>query len=427
MADLAKRRVAFAVLAWLKKQSSDEGLDVAMQCLCEHFRIDYEDAQQRAELDLGVNLETMLSEVASRKQLASTSARTSAAAPADTGADEDPSGEKLNEFIAILKQKGYFQGVEEGTPAYQERYEKAKQKFTQRNNPYEGLTADQLKTAGNQKMVSGSYREAVGYYTKAIELDTQNAIYYANRAAAYTHLKEYKKAIIDCERSIALDEKYSKAYSRLGTALFYEGSYAKSVENYAKAVELDPENEGYKADLKAAEEKLKEVEASGGGGAGPLGGNPFDFSNIANVLSNPQFMEMAQNMMKQPQFAQMVSNMASTFGGPGGAGFPGMPPPGQIPDFSQMFGNLAAQQPADGSIPDAVNTPFGQIRREQLEAMQNNPELKENPKIQAIMDDVKANGPLAMMKYMNDPEVMGVMSKLAGQLFGGSAPRDPTP
>ena len=36
------------------------------------------------------------------------------------------------------------------------------------------------------------------------------------RAAAYTHLKEYKKAIIDCEKSVSIDPNYSKAYSRLG-------------------------------------------------------------------------------------------------------------------------------------------------------------------------------------------------------------------
>ena len=65
-----------------------------------------------------------------------------------------------------------------------------------------------------------------------------------NRAAAHTHLKDYKKAIADCESSLRIDANYSKAYSRLGTALFYEGSYQKAVEKYAKAVELDPTNEG---------------------------------------------------------------------------------------------------------------------------------------------------------------------------------------
>ena len=67
--------------------------------------------------------------------------------------------------------------------AWAERYEKAKQKFNARNNPYEGLSADQLKTHGNQKMVSGQYQEAVNYYGKAIEIDGTSSIYYANRAA----------------------------------------------------------------------------------------------------------------------------------------------------------------------------------------------------------------------------------------------------
>ena len=91
--------------------------------------------------------------------------------------------QKLQEFIGILKQKGCFQGVEEDSAAWAERYEKAKQNFNARNNPYEGLSADQLKTHGNQKMVSGQYQEAVNYYGKAIEIDGTSSIYYANRAA----------------------------------------------------------------------------------------------------------------------------------------------------------------------------------------------------------------------------------------------------
>lgn len=328
------------------------------------------------------------------------------------GGDTDAVKEqKLQEFISILKTKGYFQGVEEGSPAYAERYEKAKQKFNARNNPYDGLSADQLKTHGNQKMVSGQYQEAVNYYTKAIELDAASAIYYANRAAAHTHLKEYKKAIADCEASLRIDSNYSKAYSRLGTALFYEGNYQKAVENYARACDIDPANEGYRADLKAAEEKLREAET-----AVAAGGNPFDFSNISGILNNPEFMAMAQNVMKQPQFAEMVNNIAGNLG-------TGMPA-GGMPDFSQMFANLAAQQPADGSIPETVNTPFGDIKREQLEALQHMPEVKDNPKFQAIMDDVKTSGPMAMLKYMNDPEVMSTMTKLASSLFSKPAAAD---
>lgn len=387
MPELTQKQVAFAILKWLKKQGSDEELDVAVQCLSQHFDVKLDDAECKNLCDTGLDLEEAVRAIVAK-----------------SGDSDAAKEQKLQEFIGILKQKGYFQGVEEGSPAYFERYEKAKQKFNARNNPYEGLTADQLKTHGNQKMVSGQYQEAVNYYTKAIEMDSSSAIYFANRAAAHTHLKEYKKAIADCESSLRIDSNYSKAYSRLGTALFYEGSYHSAVEKYAKAVELEPSNEGYRADLKAAEDKLRESET-----VGNPAGNAFDFSNIGSILNNPEFMTMAQNVMQQPQFADMVNQIAGNLG-------QGLPA-GGMPDFSQMFANLAAQQPADGSIPEVVNTPFGDIKREQLESLQHMPEVRDNPKFQAIMDDVKASGPMAMLKYMNDPEVMSTMTKLASSLF----------
>lgn len=137
--------------------------------------------------------------------------------------------------------------------------------------------------------------------------------------------------------------------------------------------------------MKAAEEKLRESEAAAA--------NPFDFSNLSGILNNPEFMAMAQNVMKQPQFADMVNQIASNLG-QGGL-------QGGLPDFSQMFANLAAQQPADGSIPEVVNTPFGDIKREQLESLQHMPEIKDNPKFHAIMEDVKTSGPMAMLKTVS--------------------------
>lgn len=54
-----------------------------------------------------------------------------------------------------------------------------------------------------------------------------------------------------------------------------DGNYRQAVEHYAKAVELDPQNEGFQADLRAAEEKIREVEAS----AVPT--PAFDFAGVA--------------------------------------------------------------------------------------------------------------------------------------------------
>ncbi|NXQ81044.1 SGTB protein, partial [Nyctibius grandis] len=76
--------------------------------------------------------------------------------------------------------------------------------------------ADQLKDEGNNHMKEENYGAAVDCYTRVIELDPNNAVYYCNRAAAQSKLNNYSEAIKDCERAIAIDPKYSKAYGRMG-------------------------------------------------------------------------------------------------------------------------------------------------------------------------------------------------------------------
>lgn len=51
----------------------------------------------------------------------------------------------------------------------------------------------------------------MGLYTKAIELDPQNAVFYANRAFAHIKLEEYGSAVADASEAIAADGSYAKA------------------------------------------------------------------------------------------------------------------------------------------------------------------------------------------------------------------------
>lgn len=50
--------------------------------------------------------------------------------------------------------------------------------------------AEALKAEGNALYVSRKYKEAQAKYTEAIEVDGENAILYANRAAASLELQE---------------------------------------------------------------------------------------------------------------------------------------------------------------------------------------------------------------------------------------------
>eukprot|EP01084_Bolivina_argentea_P192178 329976_1 len=78
--------------------------------------------------------------------------------------------------------------------------------------------AEQLKLEGNKLFQQHKYAQSVAKYSKAINLDASNAIFYANRSAAFIALKKFKNAEMDAKRSIELDPKYLKGYIRLAFA-----------------------------------------------------------------------------------------------------------------------------------------------------------------------------------------------------------------
>ena len=84
--------------------------------------------------------------------------------------------------------------------------------------------AEKLKSKGNTLMSSKQYDSAIEAYSQAIKLDGTNAVFYSNRAAAYSSKGEHESAVADAEKAIELDPSFTKAYHRLGyvyLALFW--------------------------------------------------------------------------------------------------------------------------------------------------------------------------------------------------------------
>ena len=57
--------------------------------------------------------------------------------------------------------------------------------------------------------------------------------------------------------------RYGKAFGRLGLAYSIVDKHKEAVECFKRAIELEPENESYKTNLKLAEEKLNSVGSPG--------------------------------------------------------------------------------------------------------------------------------------------------------------------
>ena len=82
--------------------------------------------------------------------------------------------------------------------------------------------------------------EALAATNRALELDDQNAVFYALKARVQLARCEYKSALAENEMAISLNPTLASAYCGLGDSLAYEGRYDEAVDRFEKAVELSP-------------------------------------------------------------------------------------------------------------------------------------------------------------------------------------------
>ena len=82
------------------------------------------------------------------------------------------------------------------------------------------------------------YQQAIDLYSQCIQLDPRKVVYYANRAAAYIEIGEYKAAIRDGQIASKIDRNYAKSYLRLGNAHCGLGEFEKAESQYREALSL---------------------------------------------------------------------------------------------------------------------------------------------------------------------------------------------
>ncbi|CAH2296237.1 small glutamine-rich tetratricopeptide repeat-containing beta [Pelobates cultripes] len=295
------KRLVYAVIQFLREQSQrddytsdeQESLEVAVQCLETVFKIGPEDAQ----LATSKSLEEVFSQ-AHPMTLKNVAMLTS-------GLNKRENGDLLG------------------------------RKITRPPRRADTEKAEKLKDEGNIFMKELNYEAALDCYTQAIELDPNNAVYYCNRAAAYSQLGNHSTSIKDCEKAISIDGMYSKAYGRMGRAFAGMNKYKEAISSYQKALDLDHENESYKSYLKIAEQKLKQVPSPTSAGWG------FD---MASLMNNPAFVSMAASLMQDPQIQHMMSGMMSNAAGGPAAGVGGLTDLSSLIQAGQQFAQQIQQQ-----------------------------------------------------------------------------------
>ncbi|GAB7363894.1 hypothetical protein MBLNU230_g4457t1 [Neophaeotheca triangularis] len=325
MADNSRKRLALSIVDFLQTSLKDgtlqpedsDSIEIATNCISECFHVDPSDEAAMKDAVGGQSLLQVYSvyEKLKGKSTASTEGVSSAA----EGRPSTPS----------LPKEG-----EKGGPTSE---------------------SEKLKGQGNSAMQKKDYKSAVDYYTQALEISPLNPIYLSNRAAAYSGSQQHELAKNDAELAVATDPKYTKAWSRLGLALFAMGDAKGSMEAYGKGIEhegnggSDAMKKGYQTAKQRVEEEGLSTEAEegdrstspsapggGGGGmpdlgalAGMLGGGGGGgggMPDLSSIMQNPMMRQMAQNLMSNPDMMNNLMNnprlreMAGQFGGGGGGG-----------------------------------------------------------------------------------------------------------
>lgn len=231
--------------------------------------------------------------------------------------------------------------------------------------------ANALKGEGNKAMALKDFDTAIAKYSEAIALDPSNVVFLSNRAAAYSSSSQHAKAVEDAKAAIALDSKFSKAYSRLGLAEYALGNAKGAMDAYKNGLEVegsapsDAMKRGYETAKKRVEEELEssisegdsvatakstaDASGSSASASAAAGGLP-DLSSmfggggmpsLSDMMNNPQVMQAAQNLMSNPEAMQglmnnpMLRQMAQGLGG--GSGLEGLMNNPALQDMAKQF------------------------------------------------------------------------------------------
>lgn len=143
--------------------------------------------------------------------------------------------------------------------------------------------AEEYKNLGNAAMQQDKPDVAILQYSKAIDCDNSNPVYYCNRAASHNKLKNNKLALRDCQVAIKIDPSYAKAYGRMGLAYTQMNNFQAALESYVKAAELDPDDPLYANNVQAAMGNVC---------------NPPDPTDLTNkILSDGSIQQLLSNIM----------------------------------------------------------------------------------------------------------------------------------
>jgi len=117
--------------------------------------------------------------------------------------------------------------------------------------------AEEFKAKGNDFFQRGSYKEAITWYSKAIQEAPKESVYYSNRSAAYASLRQWNESLQDATKCADLKPDWVKGHYRKGIALFELKRFEEAEGVLKRGLQLEPTNAEMKSKLEEIEKNKK--------------------------------------------------------------------------------------------------------------------------------------------------------------------------
>ena len=193
-------------------------------------------------------------------------------------------------------------------------------------------------------MKEGNVSLAIDNYTKAINADGSNHVYFSNRSAAYLKKGDANNALEDANSCIALNPQFAKGYSRKGAALHSLKRYNDSISAYNEGLAKFPADAGLKKGLEDVTREKENPMGMGGGAPDPTAGGLFGPQMMAQLAMDPRMRPFLNDkeLMGKIQLVQQNPNLLPTMM--------------NDPKMMQMLGMMVGQEP-EASAPAPAPTP----------------------------------------------------------------------
>ena len=232
-----------------------------------------------------------------------------------------PGGAGAGAFAEAEAEMAAERAAAEAAEKKRKEEEEAKKKAEEEASKPQGWAAAEAKKAeGNAYYKKKDFPKAIELYSAAIELCPQEIIYYSNLAAVYIEMKEYDKAVEECDKAMEKTKegpydfvKAGKVLCRKASALQKKGDLDASIETY-KAALLENNDYWAKDSLKKVQkqkeeqEKLAYIDPALSDEHKDKGNAHFKGGDFPSALK-----EFDEALRRNPQNIAVYSNRAATY------------------------------------------------------------------------------------------------------------------